>query len=262
MRRLSTFGRMEPLQVAAWRWVAGMQPAEGLPDLATDALLRGLDTPALRELAGAAPDDYWLIKGLFEKVAEELGLDMLEEQAALWELARHKAGEIASGEVGPAAGAHWIWSEICHRIEREGDLRIFIGLASEWDDHPRQRAELETQIIRAAEELVAQQEPRRWVRVQARQGSSPVVLSGTHQEVPAGTLGISSDLVEAFEKWAADYEATYVPGAEGFASESDADAFVARGQALVHRLQAELGDSWHVEYMPEPRRPPGVRIRP
>ena len=87
---------MESLQVAAWQWIVGIQPAERLPDVATDALVEGLDSPSLRELAGASGDDYWLIKGLFERTINELGLDLPDEQTSLWRLAQHKAGEIVS----------------------------------------------------------------------------------------------------------------------------------------------------------------------
>jgi hypothetical protein len=252
---------VEGLQVAAWRWIVGIQPAEGLPNIATDALVDGLDTPSLRELAGASGDDYWLIKELFERTINELGLDLPDEQTALWRLAQQKANEIVSGSVAPSAGAHWIWSEICNRIEREGDLRIFIGLADEWDDHPRHRPELEADIVRAAEQLTAQREPRRWIRVQARQGMSPVAVPRTLEELPVESLPVSDGLIKSLTSWAGDYDDTFVPGAEGFNSESDADAYVARGQALVNFLQDELGEFWHVEYMPEPRRRPGVRIR-
>jgi hypothetical protein len=252
---------VEPLQVAAWRWVVGIQPAEDLPDIATDALVRDLDTPALRELAGAARSDYWLISDLFVKAMEELTLELPDEQTALWRLAQHKASEIVTGIVSPSSGAHWIWSEICHRIEREGDLRIFIGLADEWDDHPGDRAYLDAQIVAAAEQLVAQAEPRTWVRVQARHGMSPVAQSRSLEELPLRSLPITEDLMKTFEDWANDYDATFVPGVEGFANEADADVFVARGRGLVARLQAELGESWQVEYMPEPRRPPGLRVK-
>ena len=146
-------------------------------------------------------------------------------------------------------------------MEREGDLRIFIGLADEWDAHPRHRAELDAQIVTAAEELLTQDEPRTWVRIQARQGMSPIAESGSLRELAVTSLPITEDLVKCIAGWTDDYEATFLPDAEGFGSEADADAFVARGRVLVGRLQAELGNSWHVEYYPEPRRPPGLRLR-
>ena len=44
-------------------------------------------------------------------------------------------------------------------------------------------------------------------------------------------------------------------------SADDAESFVRSGEELVVQLQRELGDLWHVEYMPEPIRPPGLRLR-
>ena len=117
--------------------------------------------------------------------------------------------------MSPSAGYHWIWSQICYRIELEGDLRIFIGLASEWDDHPRSQPALEAQIVAAARTLVAQREPRRWVRVQARQGMSPLATPITLEELPVETLRVSGDLMKSFVSWASNYEDTFVLGAEG-----------------------------------------------
>ena len=162
---------MEPLQVAAWQWVVGTQAAGGLPDIATDAIVHGFDTPSLRELAGTAGDDYWLIKDLFERTINELGLDLPDEQTALWRLAQQKASEIVSGAVSASAGARWIWSEIHSRIELEGDLRILVGLADEWDDHPRHRPEIEAQIVKAARTL--EELPRRYTDRAAPQSTPP-----------------------------------------------------------------------------------------
>lgn len=204
MRRSRTCGDgyghlVEPLQVAAWRWVTGDQPAEDLPALATDALVRGLDSPALRELAGTATEDYWAIKDHFERTAHELDLAMPDEQTALWRLTRYKAEEIVSGAVSPSSGAHWVWREVWRRIEREGDLRIFVALADEWDDHPDDRREIEAQIIEAAKALLRQAEPRTWVRVQARWALSPIAQSRSLKELPIQTLPISTTLMENLE---------------------------------------------------------------
>jgi hypothetical protein len=46
----------------------------------------------------------------------------------------------------------------------------------------------------------------------------------------------------------------------GFTSAGDAEEFVDAGRGIVDALQEELGPSWHVEYMPEPVAPPGLRL--
>jgi len=252
---------MEPLQVAALLWAIGDQATDELPGLATAALVRGLDSPSLRELAGLPPGDFWGIKRLFESVLDELGLELPDEQTALWQLARRTAAEIVEGTLSPSTGAHWIWSEVHHRIVREGDLRVFIGHATEWDDHPKHRTEIEASIVEAAKRLLAQPELRRWLRIQARQRMSPIADSGTRADVAPSDLPISEALTRSFHQWAEDYDATFEPGSRGFESVADAARFVNEGRDLVVRLQDELGESWRVEYHPEPTKSPGLRLQ-
>ncbi len=52
------YASVDPLRLALLRLCTGELPAEELPDLAADALVRGIDVPALRELAGAPPTEY------------------------------------------------------------------------------------------------------------------------------------------------------------------------------------------------------------
>ncbi|MDJ0771770.1 MAG: hypothetical protein QNJ12_23495, partial [Ilumatobacter sp.] len=42
-----------------------------------------------------------------------------------------------------------------------------------------------------------------------------------------------------------------------FANEEEAVAFVREGERLAIRMQSELGESWNVEYYPEPTKPSG-----
>jgi hypothetical protein len=255
----------DPLVLAAWQLVLGELPSEALPRLATDARMRGVDSPALRELAGQSADDVRASQDLFRTVIVELGLPTLNQAEAARALARAVAEDIIAGELSPAAGAQWIWRSAYHRVEEEGDLRIFVGLASELEDHPEDHTAIEAQIVAAARELLARETPRRWIKLMARQGSDPLTRwsSDLPTSVDARSLPITPDLLIDIERWAFDFDETYSETAEesGFASESEAEAFVARGRNLAERLQSDLGPGWHIEYMPEPIRPPGVRIK-
>lgn len=53
-----------------------------LPDIAAWWLARGLDSPALRELAGAPPTDACGLDALWRRVADELGVASLTEHEA------------------------------------------------------------------------------------------------------------------------------------------------------------------------------------
>jgi len=82
-------------------------------------------------------------------------------------------------------------------------------------------------------------------------------------EVDPQTLQLSDGLCSDLARWDAHFAAALSgwPALGGFDSEHDAESFVAAGWQLVSQLQDELGASYHVEYMPEPIRAPGVKLR-
>jgi hypothetical protein len=97
-----------------------------------------------------------------------------------------------------------------------------------------------------------------WARSPLTQTTGPDNI-----EVDPDALPLSDGLRSDLARWRARFEATLSgwPASGGFDSEHDAELFVAAGQRLVVQLQDELGASYHVEYMPEPIRPPGVKLR-
>jgi hypothetical protein len=149
------------------------------------------------------------------------------------------------------------------RYAAQGDLRVFVGLASEWEDHPNDRPEIETAVIEQSQLLLARERPRTWLKVQARRGGSALWRPRTQESVDLTQLPISLPLKARLSDWQRLYDATFKSGSmeqDGFASESDARSFVESGWELVAALQDELGPSWHVEYMQEPTKPPGLRL--
>jgi hypothetical protein len=255
---------VEPLEVAGWRLVTGDLRSEDLPELGTDALVRGLDSPALRLLAGQSPADVRDSRDLFARALVELGIDLPEYDAAVWSLVRLTARDIVDGTVTPATGANEIWRRGYHRVAERGDLRIFVGLASRLDDHPEDRTAIELDILAGAKELLARPVPRRWIKLMAHVGCSPLTWTGGHEdvEVDPADLPLRPGLVAHVRGWSAEHSALFDrwPDQGGFASEGHAEDFVGRGRELVDRLQMELGDRYHVKYVPEPIRPPGVKL--
>lgn len=255
----------DQLEVAGWRLVTGQLRSEGLPDLATDALVRVVDSPPY----GCSPDKtqpmFVTRQDLFRLALTELGISLPDTHDALWSLVRRTANGIVDDTVGPAAGANQIWRSAYHRVEHSGDLRIFVGLASALDDRPEDRAAVEEQIVAAATELLLQRpRPRVWIKLMAAVGRSPVSRTAGDDgvEVDPADLPIGPQLVADVERWAARHRSVLAqwPRTAGFTSERAAGEFVARGAHLVSRLQAELGLGYQVEYMPEPIRPPGVKL--
>lgn len=178
----------------------------------------------------------------------------------MWHLVRRTVGQIVDGTLEPGRGAAWLWHEASHRAEPEGDLRIFIGLASELEDHPEHAEHYRREIVREAAALLARTEPRQWLRLQAApdrplsrsttQGQAPVDVAGLHLPVE-----LTADLTGWSARW------REVQAAGGLESITDAERFVNAGRDLAERLQTSLGEAWHVEYYPEPIRLPGVWVR-
>jgi len=241
----------------------GTLVSEDLPQIATEALIRGLDSPALRVLAGQARWDVRDSADLFHVALDELGIELPDADRAQWHLARRTAGDIVAGRIRAARGANELWLAY-ENVRDSGDLRIFVGLASMLDDHPEDTDQIEADIVAAARELLDRPAPRRWLKLAVR-GRSPLTQSVGHDdiEVDPEALPLSGGLRSDLARWKARFEATLSgwPASGGFDSEHDAELFVAAGQRLVVQLQDELGASYHMEYMPEPIRPPGVKLR-
>jgi hypothetical protein len=99
----------------------------------------------------------------------------------------------------------------------------------------------------------------------AARGRSPLTQTTgpDNIEIDPGAPRLSDGLRSDLTQWSAYFEATLSgwPTAGGFDSARDAERFVAIGRQLVLQLQDELGASYHVKYMPEPIRPPGLKLR-
>ena len=253
----------DPLEVVAWRMVTGGFPSEELPALAVDAIVRGLDSPSLIALAGQHAFDVRESADLFRATLDELDIDRPTPDAAAWSLVRMTLRDIVDGSIGPAAGANEILGDERYVIDG-GDLVVFAGLMSELDDHPEAAAEIEAQIVAAAGEVLGRPRPRRWIRLVARAGYSPLLrfAAGSVVEVHAADLPISTGLAREISDWAAEHSAVLGgwPEAGGFDSEQHAESFVRRGESLAVRLRADLGADYQVEYWPEPIRRPGVKL--
>lgn len=250
--------------MAAWRLAAGNLASEDLPDIATAALVRGLDSPALRVLAGQSRNDVRDSMDLFRTALAELGMDLPDADSAHWCLARRTAAAIVAGLIEPGQGATDLWLAKL-RVLDGGDLRIFVGLASELDDHPDDVEGIGARIIAEAQALLDRPEPRRWIKLMAVRGRSPLTQTAGHDdsEVDLEALHISDGLRADLMSWDARFADALAdwPDSGGFESVGQAEAFVRTGQQLVQRLQHELGSSYHVEYMPEPVRAPGLKLR-
>ena len=142
------------LRLAARRLALGRQPPEDLPDIATEALVDGVDSPALRELAGTLRVDYQDARDVFYRVCDELDIEIPDPTAARWHFVCAAASAIVNGDVAPLMGASQIWDE-WHGLDMPKALAPFVYLVSAWEDDPAHREEYERDMIAEATALLA-----------------------------------------------------------------------------------------------------------
>lgn len=142
------------LELALNALVIGAQPPEDLPKLCTEALVAGLDSPALREVAGLRPSDYQEARDRFFVAMGELGFERPSRSAARWALVRSWAAEMVEGSLSPVEGSQRIWWDACSQLGQPEELLTFVDLATNWEELEARRPELETQMISAARDLL------------------------------------------------------------------------------------------------------------
>ena len=59
-----------------------------------------------------------------------------------------------AGNLTPYEGSRLIWKKASWQLPEEAGLMVFVGLASEWDDHPEYRRDLEVQMLKEARRIV------------------------------------------------------------------------------------------------------------
>jgi len=145
--------RSDALELTACKVQLGLLSAGAVPDVATEALARGCDTPSLRRLAGLIGSDTEEVGPLLDRALAELGSPRLSNAAAVMRLAREISQAIVAGTTAPYDGATEIW-ELTLRApgERFPDLDTFIYAASEWGERPEDRQLFEEGIVAAARE--------------------------------------------------------------------------------------------------------------
>ena len=70
-------------------------------------------------------------------------------------IARNIAQEVLRGTIAPYEGAKQIWHEVYTRIPELKELKLFVGLASEYEDDPKHREDYQRQIVEECEKLVS-----------------------------------------------------------------------------------------------------------
>lgn len=149
---------LQEMQEAAAYWSVGERSNQDVVDTACEALVAGLDTQGLRELAGVFHADAdWQVRLLLPVALEELGLEFFErgshegQVAALRVMARY----CVAGTMVPRALAAW-----AHHWFRHGEnpqIERFLGFDDEYEtiEYTRRSPEsLDKEVIEACHELL------------------------------------------------------------------------------------------------------------
>jgi hypothetical protein len=91
---------------------------------------------------------------VFERALSELGKPRFTRVDAARKLAVHYARRILAGDLTPYEGARRIWWDVWESCRELDDLKVFVGLASEYEDDLRNRELYSSEIIREARKLV------------------------------------------------------------------------------------------------------------
>jgi hypothetical protein len=155
------------LETAAALWVLRHLPTKDLPSVAVDALEIGIDSSALRILAGERDPDVGELERLFTRALEEAEIAIPSRSVAMMKVARCYAEMIVAGDLSAYRGASAIWWELCIEEDAPERLRVFKGLASEYEDFEYRvkqdsqagqiLSEIEAQILLEARSLLESQ---------------------------------------------------------------------------------------------------------
>lgn len=110
----------------------------------------------LVRLASQPPStDSQTVDSLLDELLRDLGDRPMDVERAGRLVAQMLAEKIIGGSIEPAVGARKIWWDVARKVPSlEPRLRIFVGLASGWEDSPDHRSGYEDDIVKAAFRLL------------------------------------------------------------------------------------------------------------
>lgn len=126
--------------------------------MAIALLNEGLDSQPLRELAGLDRPTLRDACALFDRVLEQHGIPVPDKRSAQLLMLEYYLDRLARRDVDPCVGAYEVWAMAGDLFDGE-QLKAwvgFVGLASEYEDHAAERAELGAEIVTLARDTLPQ----------------------------------------------------------------------------------------------------------
>ena len=158
---------IETLRFAAIRERLGQYVgSDQLINAALEAVLAGVDSPALIQLAGLGRREEPEAHDLFSQVVDELELAPTlptDPTVARWELVRWWCQLIVDGDLAPEVGGRLIWFDGWIELDYPDALQPLVGWVSEWedwrDDWGVPRDVFRDRIVEVAKQLLKQPWP-------------------------------------------------------------------------------------------------------
>jgi hypothetical protein len=144
----------ENFRLLAAKDLLGFAGPDAMPPEATRALVDGIDSPSVRQLAGMDGADSEDLRATFRSVLRELEIEIPSRREAAILVATEIARGITQGTVSPYEGATEIWGLVISSRELLTELDAFIYAASEWEDRPEDHTLFAAGIMAAAHDLV------------------------------------------------------------------------------------------------------------
>lgn len=135
-------------------FIIGEYGLDHLPSFAIQAIENGYESLSLYQLAGSRKSDSSSLRILLDRAMQELHIDIPEPNEAALSIARSIARDVINGHVTPYEGAKRIWHDIYVNFSTLDQLRIFVGLASEYEDDEKHRDLYSRDIIDECHKLI------------------------------------------------------------------------------------------------------------
>jgi hypothetical protein len=143
-------------------WSVGEAPTAKLVDHACAALVDGLDSQALRELAGVSPtapeND---LEDLLRRLADDFDFEFhwRHSENGRAAAARVLARRCVDGSLPPREFARWMHGRIGHG-HQDRQVEALVSLDDEYDVAVRPTDDIDRAVLNAARDLLRSQEPR------------------------------------------------------------------------------------------------------
>lgn len=133
--------RSESLDERIARVTLDLFEIDELSALANEILQQGYDSVHLWRLATSPNIAREEGSSLFHQGLHETSLPILSRAESARLLAKAVAKNVLTGVTPPYDGAKYVWHVLYTQAPESAELRVFVGLASEYEDDERRRSE-------------------------------------------------------------------------------------------------------------------------